>query len=404
LTAARTALPAGVWALGICSLLMDVSSELIHSVLPVFMTTVLGASLVTVGVVEGVAEATAAVVKVFSGVLSDALGRRKLLAVLGYGLGAASKPLFPLAGSIAWVASARFIDRIGKGIRGAPRDALLAELVPESQRGAAYGLRQALDSVGAFVGPLGAIVLLALLAGDLRTTLWVAIVPAIASVLVLVVGVQEPTPPAGQRVRSPIRRAELASLGRRYWLIVALGAVLTLARFSDAFLVLRAQSVGLALVWVPAVMVVMNVVYAATSYPAGVAADAGHRRALLGWGLAALIAADAVLAMASAPATVMAGTALWGLHMGLTQGLLSYLVANASPAALRGTAFGVFNLVTGLSLLAASVLAGMLWNMLGPAATFAAGAGFTLLAGAGLVALRPRPEPGAVDDDDKIAR
>ena len=390
-TRPHAALPPGVWALGICSLLMDVSSELIHSVLPIFMTTVLGASLVTVGVVEGVAEATAALLKVFSGALSDALGKRKLLAVIGYGLGAASKPLFPLAGSIAWVAAARFVDRIGKGIRGAPRDALLAELVPAAQRGAAFGLRQSLDSVGAFLGPLAAIVLLALLAGDLRATLWIAVVPAIGAVLVLAFGVHEPAPPTGRPARSPISRAEIAALGRRYWLIVALGAVLTLARFSEAFLVLRAQSVGLALVWVPVVMIVMNVVYAAASYPAGLAADAGHRRALLGWGLAALVAADVVLALAGSPAAVLAGAALWGLHMGLTQGLLAFLVAEASPAALRGTAFGMFSLVTGLSLLAASVLAGVLWSAIGPVATFAAGAGFTALAGAGLLALRPRP-------------
>ncbi len=386
----RTALPAGVWALGLCSLLMDVSSELIHSVLPIFMTAVLGASLVTVGIVEGIAEATAAGVKVFSGALSDWLGRRKLLAVIGYGLGAASKPLFPLAGSIAWVATARFVDRIGKGIRGAPRDALLADLVPASQRGAAFGLRQALDSVGAFLGPLAAIALLAVLAGDLRATLWIAVVPAAAAVLVLALGVREPDTAAGAQARAPIRRADLASLGRRYWLVVALGTVLTLARFSEAFLVLRAQSVGLALLWVPMVMVVMNVVYAAASYPAGLAADAGHRRALLGWGLGALVAADVVLALAGSSAAVMAGAALWGLHMGLTQGLLAFLVADASPEALRGTAFGVFGLVAGIALLAASTLAGALWSAIGPEATFAAGAAFAALSGLGLLALRPR--------------
>jgi MFS family permease len=388
----RAALPSGVWALGVCSLLMDVSSELIHSVLPIFMTTVLGASLLTVGIVEGIAEATAAALKVFSGALSDALGKRKRLAVLGYGLGALSKPLFPLAGTVAWVAAARFLDRVGKGIRGAPRDALLADLVPASQRGAAFGLRQSLDSVGALLGPLAAVALLALLAGDLRATLWIAVVPAIAAVLVLAFGVREPARAAGARVRSPIRRTELGALGRRYWLIVALGAALTLARFSEAFLVLRAESVGLALLWVPMVMIVMNVVYAAVSYPAGLAADAGHRRALLGWGLAALVAADVVLALAASPAAVMAGTALWGLHMGLTQGLLAFLVAEASPEALRGTAFGVFGLATGVSLLAASTLAGVLWSALGPGATFAAGAAFTTIAGVGLLALRPRAD------------
>jgi MFS family permease len=383
------ALPAGVWALGFTSLLMDASSELVHSLLPIYMTTVLGVSMVTIGLVEGIAEATASILKVFSGTLSDFLGKRKLLAVAGYGLSALSKPLFPLASSVALVFTARVIDRIGKGIRGAPRDALVADIVPAPLRGAAYGLRQALDSVGAFVGPLLAISLMVVFADDLRLVLWAAVVPAALAVAALVIWVKEPD---GERrpARSPIRLEDLRGLHGRYWLIVTLGAVLTLARFSEAFLVLRAQDIGLAMGWVPAVMIMMNVVYAAAAYPAGIAADRGGRRALLVWGLAALIAADVVLGAATSAWHVFAGAALWGLHMALTQGLLSTLVAETAPAELRGTAFGIFNLVTGLFLLFASALAGALWAGFGAAATFLAGAAFTAAALAGLVLFRPR--------------
>jgi MFS family permease len=384
-----SALPAGVWALGIVSLLMDLSSELIHSLLPIFMTTVLGASMITVGLIEGVAEATAAMLKVFSGVVSDALRKRKLLLLLGYGLAALTKPLFPLAPSIAWVATARFADRVGKGIRGAPRDALVADLVPEGQRGAAYGLRQALDSIGALLGPVVAIVLLAWLAVDLRTALWIAVVPAVLAVLLIVFAVHEPPHLAREAARAPVRLADAKRLESRFWLVVALGAVLTLARFSEAFLILRAANLGLAVAWVPAVMVTMNVVYAGVSYPAGLAADDGRRRSLLLWGLGALIAADAALAIATSLPMLFVGVALWGLHMGLTQGLLSMLVAATAPPDLRGTAFGIFNLACGVALLAASVIAGALWQTLGAAATFWAGAAFTAVAMAGLAAYRP---------------
>jgi len=379
--------PRTVWALGAVSLLMDLSSELVHSLLPLFMVTVLGASMVAVGVVEGIAEATASIVKVFSGAISDRLGRRKPILVLGYGLGALSKPLFPLAGSVPLVLAARFMDRIGKGIRGAPRDALIADVTPEGVRGAAYGLRQALDTVGAVLGPLAAIGLMLWLANDVRSVLWYAVVPAIASVVVLVAFVREPPGSA-----APLPQLSLKSfdrLPRLYWAIVALGAVLTLARFSEAFLILRAQDLGVALAMAPAVLVVMNVVYTAVAYPAGVAADRGHRGALLVWGLLALIASDLLLAASPLPALFL-GVVLWGVHMGLTQGLLSALVADAAPGQLRGTAFGVFHLVSGIALLAASVIAGVLWNAWGAAWTFYAGAGFTAIALCGLLLLKKR--------------
>jgi MFS family permease len=375
------------------SLFMDTSSELVHSLLPVFMSTVLGASMVTIGVVEGIAEATAAVTRVFSGVLSDYLRRRKLLVVLGYGLGAASKPVFPLATSMLWVFAGRFVDRIGKGIRGAPRDALVADITPPELRGAAYGLRQSLDSVGAFLGPLLALVFMARFANDLAAVLWVAVVPAVVAVALLALAVREPEQAQPEQGAPRFSLAGARGLELRFWLVVLLGAVFTLARFSEAFLVLRAQSTGLAIGYVPVVMIAMNVFYAAGAYWAGAASDRMSRRTLLVAGLAMLILADLVLAGAASPWHVLAGASLWGLHMALTQGLLSKLVADRAPAELRGTAFGIFNLVSGGALVLASVVAGSLWELVGPPATFLAGALFAALAAAGILVFAPRSRP-----------
>jgi MFS family permease len=367
---------------------MDASSELVHSVLPVFLVTVLGASMSAVGLLEGVAEATAAITKVFSGALSDRWRRRKSLVLAGYGLAALSKPLFPLADSVTWVFTARFLDRVGKGIRGAPRDALIADLVPPGQRNAAYGLRQSLDSVGAFLGPLLAIGLLLLWDDDLRAVLWVAVVPALLALALLAFGVEERRPAPGSERPRALSLAGLGSLGNRYWIILALGSVITLARFSEAFLVLRGQQLGLPLAWVPAIIMVMSLAYALSAYPAGLAARRWSRRTLLAWGLLVLIVADVMLARATGIAPLLIGTALWGLHMGLTQGLLSALVADAVPAERAGTAFGFFNLVTGVFLLLASSLAGVVWDRFGAPATFLVGAGFSVVALAGLVFYR----------------
>ncbi|MEZ4332237.1 MAG: MFS transporter [Myxococcota bacterium] len=389
------ALPPGIWALGLGSLFMDTSSELIHSLLPVFMRSVLGASMVTIGLVEGVAEATAAVTRIFSGIASDRLRRRKRLVVVGYGLAAVAKPIFPLATSMLWLFTGRFVDRIGKGIRGAPRDALVADIAPPSLRGAAYGLRQALDSVGAFLGPLLALVLMARFADDLARVLWVAVVPACLSVAVIALAVREPEhAPAPRGDRPPLSLVDARRLPLRFWLVVLLGAVFTLARFSEAFLVLRAQTAGLAIGQVPLVMIAMNVCYAAGAYPAGAASDRMRRRTLLVAGLALLIVADLVLAAATSAWHVLAGASLWGLHMALTQGLLSKLVADTTPADLRGTAFGLFHLVSGGALLLASLVAGMLWQQLGPPATFLAGAGFAAIAAVGILAFAPSSRAG----------
>ena len=378
-------LPVGIWVLGFGSMFMDISSEMIHGVLPLFLAIDLGASMVTIGVIEGLAEATAAVTKVFSGALSDYLGKRKIPMVLGYALAALTKPVFPLAESIGWVFGARFVDRIGKGIRGAPRDALVADIAPPDRRGAAYGLRQALDSVGAFLGPLLAVTFMVLFANNMRAVMWVAVVPAFVTVGLLVLYVREPErSTAPPKARAPLTLSDTKRLPLRYWLIVVLGAVFTLARFSEAFLVLRARDVGLTLRYVPLVMVVMNVFYAGFAYPAGVAADRMSRRTLLFIGLGLLIAADLVLAAAGSPLLAFAGAALWGLHMASMQGLLSKLVADAAPEELRGTAFGIFNLASGSALLLASLIAGTLWTAIGAPATFLAGAAFAALAMLGL--------------------
>jgi MFS family permease len=390
--AVRARLPAGIWALGFVSLLMDVSSEMIHSLLPVFLVSGLHASMVAVGLIEGAAEATAMIVKVFSGAWSDWLGRRKPLALLGYGLGALSKPLFPLASSAATVLAARLIDRVGKGLRGAPRDALIADLVHEDVRGAAYGLRQALDTVGAFTGPLLALGLMLLWADDFRRVFWVAVIPALLSVALLAFGVHEPDAPRQAKRLNPIRREALRQLHADYWWVVGVGALFTLARFSEAFLVLRAQQGGLGLAFAPVVLIAMNVVYSLGAYPFGRMADTMSHRRLLALGLLVLIAADLALAGASRGPLLWIGIALWGLHMAATQGLLSTMVADTAPPALRGTAFGVFNLASGIATLVASALAGELWDHFGAPSTFVAGA---TIAAVSLLMLSARPR-GAV--------
>jgi MFS family permease len=375
------AIPRSIWVLGFVSLFMDVSSELIHSLLPVFMVSSLGASAFAVGIVEGVAEATALIVKVFSGVLSDVLGKRKGLAVIGYGLGAASKPLFALALSVNWVFAARFMDRIGKGLRGAPRDALVADLAPPEIRGAAYGLRQSLDTVGAVAGPLLGVALMLVWAGDFRAVFWFAVIPGVLAVLLLVYGVEEPAGGVAPRKRPPaIEWKTLRELGSAYWFVVAVGGVFTLARFSEAFLILRAQQQGLPDSYAPLVLALMSIVYALSAYPVGKLADRMSHTLLLSAGLVTLIIADLVLAMAQGLGAVALGVALWGLHMGMTQGLLATMVAAAAPADMRGTAFGFFNLASGGAMLIASVLAGLLWNQLGAAVTFYAGAAFSVAA------------------------
>jgi len=382
--------PRGVWALGFVSLFMDISSEMIHALLPIFLMSSLGASAALVGLIEGIGEGTASITKVFSGYISDRLGKRKLLALIGYGLGAVTKPIFAVAVTPFEVLAARFIDRVGKGIRGAPRDALVADLTPQAARGAAYGVRQALDTVGAFLGPALAIALMWLYANDMRAVFWWAIVPGLLAVALLLIGVEEVAQAPATSARSPITLRSLGELGAPFWIVSAIGAVFALARFSEAFLVLRAQNVGVPIALVPLIMIAMNVIYSVAAGPIGALSDRVGRYGLLAPGFAVLIAADLVLALWGNVAGVFVGAVLWGLHMGLTQGLLAALVADTAPTHLRGTAFGFFNLVGGVAALLASVVAGALWEAFGPQATFIAGAIFTAIALAGLLAYRSR--------------
>lgn len=380
--------PRSIWVLGVVSLLMDLSSEMVHSLLPLFLVTSLGASVLVVGVIEGLAQSTALLVKVFSGVLSDFIGRRKELALFGYFLSALSKPFFALAGSTDMVLFARLFDRIGKGIRGAPRDALVADITPPPLRGAAFGLRQALDTVGAFLGPLLGVGLMLLWADNFRAVFWVTVIPAMLAVLFLFFGVHETRRSNSEKRPNPICWANIQRMGSGYWWVAGIGAVFALARFSEAFLLLRAEQGGIALAFVPLVIVAMNLMYAVSAYPFGKLADRVSSSTLLLVGIAFLLVADVVLAIDDHWQVVLLGVAFWGVHMGSTQGLLAKMVADQAPADLRGTAFGLFNLVVGLAMLVASVVAGALWDWLGAAATFHAGAAFCLLAMIGLVVRR----------------
>ncbi len=389
-------IPRGVWALGFVSMFMDISSEMIHALFPIYLVSVLGASMVTVGFIEGIAEATAMITKVFSGAISDWLGKRKLLAVIGYGLAAFTKPVFPLASSIGWFVGARFVDRIGKGIRGAPRDALVADIAPDHLRGASFGLRQSLDTIGAFVGPLFAIGLMLLTADNFKLVFWIAVIPAFIAFGLMVYGVEEPAKKATSEASEPRlhwRDAKLFS--GAFWVVVGIAAIFTLARFSEAFLILKAQNVGLPIAFVPVVMVVMNVIYALSSYPAGSLSDRIGRNGILLVGISMLIVADLTLAFAATIPAVLLGVVFWGLHMGLTQGLLATLVADTAPERLRGTAFGIFNLASGVAMLIASVIAGGLWDAYGPRFTFLAGAGFTAIALIGLIITQRYRQQGA---------
>lgn len=381
-------IPRGVWVVGGVSMLMDISSESIHSLLPLFMVTTLGTSVLVIGLIEGLAEATALFIKVFSGAISDYLGKRKGLALLGYGLGALSKPFFALASSSGMVLGARLMDRAGKGIRGAPRDALVADITPPELRGAAYGLRQSMDTTGAFLGPLLAVGLMLLLHNDFRAVFWIALIPGFLSVALLYFGLKEPKTPVEHKRTNPIKRENLTRLGKSCWWVIGLGAVFTLARFSEAFLVLRAQQSGVPLALIPLVMVVMNVIYSFSAYPFGKLSDGMSHTRLLQWGLFVLIAADIVLALSTHWTGIIVGVALWGMHMGMTQGLLAAMVAKTAPADLRGTAFGLFSLVSGVGLLMASVGAGAIWELWGAEYTFYAGAVICLLT---LLYLRKTP-------------
>jgi MFS family permease len=365
-------LPRTVWMLGLVSLFMDMSSEFIHAVLPIYLTTTLGLSVFTVGMVEGIAEATASMMKVFSGVISDRFRQRKALVLAGYGLAALTKPIFPLANSVTEVVMARFIDRIGKGIRGAPRDALVADVTPPALLNAAYGLRQSLDTVGAFAGPLLAMLMLYGYSHDLRLVMWVAVIPALVCVALIWWGIDEPeSPPAAAGHKPTLHWQDARQLPAAYWLLLLLVGVFTLARMTDALLVLRAQANGLGLVWIPLVLVVYSLIYALSAYPAGLLVSRFGQQTLLLMGMVALALAQLALAASHTAGMVFwSGILLWGLHMGLTQGLLSARVAQLAPKELRGTSFGLFHLVTGVMQLVAGAGFGWLWVVYSPQVAF----------------------------------
>ncbi|MDN4571708.1 MFS transporter [Pandoraea cepalis] len=387
----KASIPRTVWVLGLVSLFMDFSSELIHALLPIYLVSTMGMSVAAFGLLEGVAEATAMIVKVFSGAISDWLGRRKGLLLLGYGLSSLTKPLFPLATSPAIVVSARLLDRAGKGIRGAPRDALIADVAPAEIRGACFGLRQSMDTVGAFLGPLLAILLMFWCSDQIRVVLWFAVAPAFVAIALIVFCVREsPAVGRAQGFRSPLHWRSLTELSSRYWMVVAVGAAFALARFSEAFLVLRAQQSGLSIAWIPGVMAVMSLTYTVSAWPVGALSDRMDRRTLLAIGMLLLISADLILGANRTISSTFVGVALWGLHMGFTQGILATMVSESSPAALRGTAFGVFNLIGGLSMLLASAIAGAMWEYFGASTTFFTGAALVLVP-LGLCWFLPRP-------------
>lgn len=378
--AASRAIPRSVWLLGLVSMLMDISSEMVQTLLPLYLVTGLGASAITVGLIEGLAVAVAMTTRLFAGVLSDWSGQRKPLILIGYGLAALSRPIVPLADTVGWIAGARFLDRVGKGIRSAPRDALIADVTPPELRGASFGLRKSLDTVGGFVGPLVAIGLMLLSGDNFTTVFWIAAVPALIAIAVIIVGIEEPASRAAGKAGERPRLSALIQLGPSVWAVVGLCAILTFARFSEAFLLLKAQQAGFALAWIPLIMVLMHLVYGLTAYPVGILSDRVGRHGMLALSLVFLIAADLVLAFAQAPALLIAGVVLWGLHMGFSQGILATLIADRAPALARGTAFGALNLATGLAVLAGNLVAGILWESYGAAATFLNGAAFAALA------------------------
>jgi MFS family permease len=366
----RSPLPAAIWALGFTSLFMDVSSEMIHALLPLYITGTLGAGVFAVGLIEGIAEATALIVKLFSGVISDITGKRKTLALLGYGLAALTKPLFPLASSLSVVIAARFIDRIGKGIRGAPRDALVADLAPLDRRGEAFGLRQSLDSIGAFLGPLIAMGLMLIASNNFPLVFWIACIPAFLSVAVLFVFVPETNTAKSTTKGFPLSRAALRIMPKAFWMALGISAVLSFARVSDAFLILRASDLGLPLAFAPFVLIAMNIVYSVLAWPAGALSDRLSRRMVLAIGIIALAGAALSLSLASSLWGVALGITLWGVHLALTQGLLATFIADAAPTDLRGTAFGLFNLASGVAMLFGNALTGWLWDAKGADSAF----------------------------------
>jgi MFS family permease len=372
-------MPRNVWVLGFVSLLMDLSSEIYHALLPAFVTMVLGLPATALGAIDGIAEATANFAKLGSGRLSDRTLKRKPWIIAGYGLAALSKPLFPLATSAITLMAARFADRIGKGIRGSPRDAMVADETPPEIRGRAFGLRQALDTVGALLAPIIAIGLMVWFASDIRAVYWVAVVPAVGSFLLAWLALREPEQHCAPLKRSPFF-AGFKQLNRETKRLLAVGFLFALARFSEAFLILKGIEIGLNEALSPLTLALFNLAYVVLAYPAGALSDRMRPRHILMAGMAVLVAGDLVLAKANNYALLFVGVGLWGAHMALTQGIFSRMIADSAPEELRATSFGAFWFVSGIASLLASLGAGMLWDREGSATTFATSAGVAAMA------------------------
>ena len=356
-------IPRNVWALGIVSLLMDLSSEMILSILPIFLVTGLGISVLSLGLIEGLAEGVASVIKAFSGALSDYLKKRKILIVIGYGISTLTKPFFALASTATWIFTARFVDRLGKGIRGAPRDSLIADSTSTKIRGTAYSLRQSLDTLGALLGPIIAIIILYLTTNNFRFVLWFAVIPAVLCIVVLIFGVKETTLKKNiSSKKSYFLFKNFSKITPVIWLFFLIVFILNLGHFSEAFLLLRSQEIGLKVSFIPIVFVVMNVAYAIVAVPFGHLADRGGFFILIVCGFLILVLADIILALTNSVGWMFVGIIFWGIHLGMTQGLLLAMISKLSPLELRGTSFGLFHAITGIALLIASLIAGYLWQ------------------------------------------
>lgn len=376
--AIKIRIPRTVWVLGFVSLLMDISSEMIHALLPLFMAGTLGASAIWIGLVEGIGEGTALIAKVFSGVVADRFGHKKRLVFAGYFLGVISKPVFALAGSMPVVLAARFFDRIGKGLRGAPRDAIVADVTDESIRGAAYGLRQSLDAAGAFVGPLLATLLLLLWTEELRSIFWIALIPGAACLALILFGVEDNVTPTVNTKHIAWKDLKIV-MTPAFVQLVILGTLFSLARFSNAFIVLRAADIGIEHAWIPMTVVLMNIAFSLSSYPFGKLADKLNPMKLLALGMVLLALANLLFAYAANYRILATGIVLFGMHLGATQGIFSTIISEIAPSEVRATAFGIFNFFSGLALLASGLVAGSLWEYMGAQYCFGGGVVFALI-------------------------
>lgn len=384
-------LPRNIWIVSATSFFMDVSSEMVLNVLPLFLNTVLGVKTNVIGLIEGVAEATASILKLFSGWLSDKLGTRKWLAVAGYGLSALAKPFFFFAQTWGTVAAIRWTDRIGKGIRTAPRDALVADNVKPHQRGLAFGLHRAADTAGAFLGILTAALIVwlvksrtgaeALTRSTFQTIVLVSAIPAILAVVVLALGTKEArSAGTAQKMRITFR-----GLGKPFGMFMLIVGLFDLGNSSDAFLILRAESVGMKLIHILIMLAVFNLVYALISTPAGILSDKFGRRKMIigGWIVYALIYLG--FAVAKSPTVVWFLYVSYGLYYGMAYGTAKAMISDIVPYDMRGTAFGTYNAILGILDFPASLIAGLLWSGLGKWAGFGPSAPFYF--GAGMAAL-----------------